>query len=125
MMLVKSCVVVERDIGYIVGDGEICRLLRPNYRQWQNIPIVARKPWKQAGAQERGLARAGCAENDKEPRWRGLAEAAQLIERVDAIGPSRPKKMLASSTSSARRLQIRRASLRSARRKIAHRFARG
>jgi hypothetical protein len=76
MMLVKSCVVVERDIGYIVGDGEICRPLRPNYRQWQNIPIVARKPWKQAGGQERGLARAGRAENDKKPRRRGLAEAA-------------------------------------------------
>jgi hypothetical protein len=36
-------------------------------------------------------ARAGCAENDKEPGRRGLAEAARLIERVDAIGPSRPK----------------------------------
>ena len=57
--------------------------LGPDDRQRQKIPVVAFKPRKETGAQKRRFSRAGCAEDNEEPRRRGLAQSAQPVERLD------------------------------------------
>lgn len=42
--------------------------LRPDNRQRQEVPVVAGKPRKQAGAQKRRLSRARSPENHEQPR---------------------------------------------------------
>ena len=47
------------------------------------MPVVARQPRQQAGAQKRRLAGAGRAEDHQQSRRRRLAQAAQPVERFE------------------------------------------
>ena len=61
----------------IPGDG---RGLRSNHAEREKVPVVAREPWQQAGAEERGLAIARGGENDEKPGCRVVPKAAEDIQ---------------------------------------------
>src|SRR5262249_44214348 len=52
---------------------------RSNCPQRQPLAVVAQKPGPQPGAQERGLAGAGGAENDQQPRRLACRKPAQRV----------------------------------------------
>ena len=53
---------------------------RPNDRQRQEMPVVARQPRQQAGTHERRFAGARRAEDDQQSRRRRFAQTAQPVE---------------------------------------------
>src|SRR5690349_6890886 len=59
--------------------------LRPNDRQRQER-VVARKTWKESGAEKRRFACARGAENRQQPRRRSVAQPAQRIECLNDLG---------------------------------------
>ena len=50
-----------------------------NHAEREKVPVVAREPWQQTGAEERGLAGARGGENDEEPGCRVVPKAAEDI----------------------------------------------
>ena len=69
-----------RDQAGLAGDRGA---LGPDDRQRQEVAVVAREPRQQPGAQEGRLAGARRAEDHQEARRRGVAQAAQPVERLD------------------------------------------
>ena len=60
-----------------------CVVDRADDRQHREVAIVAGQARQQAGAHERGLAGPRGAENDQQPGWRVVAQAAQFGQQLD------------------------------------------